>query len=175
MKEVEYKLISELAKNSRRSDRQLAEAIGSSQPTVTRALHRLKEKKVIKEFTIVPDFDQLGYEILAFTFLKFDRHILQDEYLKIRDKVIEREKESTSSAIMVLNGAGMGSDRLIVSYHQNYTTFLEHLQRMKQLSDYHITYVDSFIVSVKDKTNARPLSLSVLAEKIPRLMKTLQS
>ena len=36
LKDVELKLFSELMKNSRRSDRELAKVIGVSQPTVTR-------------------------------------------------------------------------------------------------------------------------------------------
>lgn len=52
MKEFELKLISELMKNSRRSDRDLAKAIGSSQPTVTRNRHRLEQQGIIKQYTI---------------------------------------------------------------------------------------------------------------------------
>ena len=36
LKPIDYKLLFELMKNSHRSDRQLAKALGVSQPTVTR-------------------------------------------------------------------------------------------------------------------------------------------
>ena len=62
MKEVELKLISELMKNSRRSDREVAKAIGISQPTVSRTISRLEKEGVIKEYTIIPDFDEKNVE-----------------------------------------------------------------------------------------------------------------
>jgi DNA-binding Lrp family transcriptional regulator len=175
MKETEYKLLSELAKNSRRSDRELARAVGVSQPTITRMIQKLGQQGIIKEYTIIPDFDKLGYEILAFTFLKYEKQISQQEYEKIKEKALELEKKSGSSTIMVLNGAGLGSDRIIVSYHEDYTTFLNYVKYMRQLSGFHISYVDSFVVSLSDKTNARPLTLSVLAEHIPHLKKNVKA
>jgi DNA-binding Lrp family transcriptional regulator len=42
MKDVELRLISELMKNSRRSDKELAKVIGVSQPTVTRIRLKLQ-------------------------------------------------------------------------------------------------------------------------------------
>jgi Lrp/AsnC family transcriptional regulator for asnA, asnC and gidA len=65
MKETELKLISELMKNSRRSDRELAKAIGVSQPTVSRMITRLEKEGVVKEYTIIPDFHKLGYSLVA--------------------------------------------------------------------------------------------------------------
>lgn len=43
MKKVELKLLSELMKNARRSDRDLAKVSGTSQPIVTRARNRLEK------------------------------------------------------------------------------------------------------------------------------------
>ncbi len=44
MKDVEFRLVSELMKNSRRSDRELARVLGISQPTVSRMLRKLKKE-----------------------------------------------------------------------------------------------------------------------------------
>jgi len=74
IRDVELKLISELLKNSRRSDRDLAKAIRVSQPTVSRMIKKLKSEGVIKEYSLIPDFHKLGFEILALTFLN-----VQDE------------------------------------------------------------------------------------------------
>jgi len=48
MKGIELKLVSELLKNSRRSDRDLAKTIEVSQPTVSRLLKKLKKDGIIK-------------------------------------------------------------------------------------------------------------------------------
>jgi len=73
VKKVERRILSELMKNSRRSDRELAKVIGSSQPTVTRARNRLEKEGYIQEYTIMPDFLKLGYEILAVTLFKYKK------------------------------------------------------------------------------------------------------
>jgi DNA-binding Lrp family transcriptional regulator len=65
MKETELKLISELMKNSRRSDRELAKAIGTSQPTVSRMIQKLEKQGIISEYTMIPDFTKLGYSLLT--------------------------------------------------------------------------------------------------------------
>jgi DNA-binding Lrp family transcriptional regulator len=56
MKDIERRLISELMKNSRRSDRELAKALGTSQPTITRTRGKLEREGIIKEYTMIPDF-----------------------------------------------------------------------------------------------------------------------
>jgi DNA-binding Lrp family transcriptional regulator len=70
MKDVELKLVVELMKNSRRSDRELARTLGVSQPTVTRTRARLEKEGFIKEYTIVPDFSKLGFGIMSVFFMK---------------------------------------------------------------------------------------------------------
>lgn len=50
MKKVELKVLSELMKNSKISDRELAKTIGVSQPTVTRARTRLEKNGYIQEY-----------------------------------------------------------------------------------------------------------------------------
>lgn len=57
-------------KNSRLSDTEMAERLRSSQPTITRTRNQLEKEGNIKSYTIVPDFVKLGYQILAFTFIK---------------------------------------------------------------------------------------------------------
>jgi DNA-binding Lrp family transcriptional regulator len=59
---VELRLISELMKNSRRSDRELGKVLGISQPTVSRMIKKLEKEGVIKEYNMMPDFAKLGYE-----------------------------------------------------------------------------------------------------------------
>jgi DNA-binding Lrp family transcriptional regulator len=71
MKDTELKLISELMKNSRRSDRELAKVIDSTQPTVTRMRRKLEKSGIIKEYTMIPDFNKLGYKLCSITLAGF--------------------------------------------------------------------------------------------------------
>jgi DNA-binding Lrp family transcriptional regulator len=53
VKDIELRLIAELMKNSRRSDRELTKIIGVSQPTVSRTIKRLDKEGYIKEYTAI--------------------------------------------------------------------------------------------------------------------------
>lgn len=61
-------------KNSKRSDRELSKIVRVSQPTITRT--RLEREGYIKEYTIIPDFAKLGFELLAITFVKLRLRML---------------------------------------------------------------------------------------------------
>ena len=64
-------LLFEYLKDSNRSDRQIAKVLGVSQPTVSRMKSRLLEEGVVRHFSAIPDFAKMGYEIMAFSFVKF--------------------------------------------------------------------------------------------------------
>lgn len=166
MKNVELRLISELVKNCRRSDRELSRALGVSQPTVSRMIKNLEEQGIVKEYTMIPDFHKLGYEIMAFTFLKYEKQPTEETLKKIREKGRELEKTTSSAAIMIMSGMGPKSDRVIISFHKNYSSLANLVRIMRGLSNYDISYVDSFIVSTGDKTHSRPLTLTAFASQL---------
>jgi DNA-binding Lrp family transcriptional regulator len=169
MKDVEFRLLSELVKNSRRNDKQLARKVGTSQPTINRAIRKLEKEGLIKEYTIIPDFCKLGYEILAFTFLKHNDQLSLEDYKKLREEALELEKKSASSTIIIMNGTGLEASRVIVSFHADYTTFANYVKRMKRLSKYYISYIDSFLVNLSDATSPRSMTFSFLAEHLMKL------
>jgi len=70
MKKRMMSLLLELLKDSKRSDRELAKVLGISQPTVSRMRWRLVKRGIIKDFTIIPDFVKMGYEIMAISSFK---------------------------------------------------------------------------------------------------------
>src|SRR5512136_121910 len=136
LKPIDYKLLFELMKDSHRSDRQIAKALGVSQPTVTRR-RGLLEKNYIEGYTIIPKFGQIGFEIAAFTFLKTKlNHVKGNE----RDAALSKMKEwylKQPNVIAVLDGQGMGWDAVCVSLHENYTGFAEFLRlQNSELSDF---------------------------------------
>ncbi len=69
LKDVMLKLLFEIMRNSRRSDRELARVLHISQPTVTRTRTRLEKEGMI-EYSGVPNLAKLGYEIIAVIFGK---------------------------------------------------------------------------------------------------------
>ena len=68
-REMELMILSELMKDSRRSDRELAKQLKMSQPTVSRIRNKLEKAGYIEEYTLIPNFTKLGYNLMALTFI----------------------------------------------------------------------------------------------------------
>ena len=158
LKDVELKLISELIKNSRRSDRELAKAIGISQPTVSRIRVRL-EKEGLIEYTAVPNLAKLGFEIIAIILAKRD-------YQKHPEYGIQKAKEfakKNPNIIFASIGNGLGYDRVAISIHKNYAEYSRFMQESKVCWGDFMSF-DSFLISLKSKDVVQPLSLRHFAD-----------
>ena len=105
MKERMMRLLLEYLKDSRRSDREIAKSIGVSQQTITRMRHRLVKEGVIKEFTVIPDFTKMGYEIMAITFAKSKMILNPKEKEKATKLVL-----TNPNIIFVAGAQGMGKN-----------------------------------------------------------------
>jgi DNA-binding Lrp family transcriptional regulator len=161
MKEVELKLISELMKNSRKSDRELAKAIGVSQPTVTRTRGRLEKEGVIKEYTMIPDFRKLGFKIMAITFA-LSRPLDKEGAEKVIKTLAESVKEKQFEFIMLERGRGLGFDGVVISLHEDYSSYLNVLEWIRQFDFLEVDKSDSFLINLDDNVRYRPLTFSTL-------------
>ncbi|TET72280.1 Lrp/AsnC family transcriptional regulator [Candidatus Bathyarchaeota archaeon] len=65
--DIDRKLIGELLRNSKRSYRELARAIGVSAATVINRVQRLESSGVIKDYSARLDHERLGYELTVVT------------------------------------------------------------------------------------------------------------
>ena len=65
--DIDRKLIGELLRNSKRSYRELARAIGVSAATVINRVQRLESSGVIKDYSTRLDHERLGYELTVIT------------------------------------------------------------------------------------------------------------
>jgi DNA-binding Lrp family transcriptional regulator len=164
MKEVELRLVSELMRNSRRSDRELAKVIGVSQPTIGRMIKKLEKEGIIKEYTMIPDFSKLGYGLLVLTFVKHARQFDSKELDEITRKGIERARQRRSQeTIMAERGIGLGYGSVIISYEKDYSSYLELVERLKKFEHLDLSSIQSFIIDLKDKVHYRSLTFSTIA------------
>jgi DNA-binding Lrp family transcriptional regulator len=172
VKMIERKLIAELMKNSRRSDRELARVVGVSQPTVSRMVKRLEKEGYIREYTMIPDFQKLGYELVALTFLKLKGNLSLEEAEKARETTKQRLKESSFPIVMLERGMGLGYDGVLVSLYEDYSSYTEHMNLLRTYPFLELSHIESFIISLSDKTRYRPLSLALIAEHLLKMKKT---
>jgi len=168
MKKTEWKLISELMKNSRRSDRELAHAIGVSQPTVSRTIKKLEKEGYIKEYTMIPDFHKLGYEIAALTFVKLKKGLDAEEIEKAKKTAKEHLKENSLEIIMVDKGIGLGYDGVFVSLHEDYTSYTKFKNRVSQDAHLESSSIESFLLSLSE-AHFRPLTFSTIAKHLLKM------
>ena len=143
-KELPQRLVQELLKNSKRSDRELAKVLGVSQPTITRARHRLERDGVIQDYTIIPDFKKMGFEILALTFVKMRADVLIGE---TREKTKEYAAKFPN-VILAYSGRGLGMTGVILSLHKNYTEYHRQLNMLRVDLKEITEDVQSFIVAI---------------------------
>ncbi len=163
LKPIDYKLLFELMKNSHRSDRQLARALGVSQPTVTRRRAML-EKSYIEGYTIIPKFGKIGFEIAAFTFLKSK---LKQKTGKEKDEALKKMKEwymNQPNVVLVQDGRGMGWDAICISLHQSFSDFAAFIRAQdSELSEW-IIESQTFHADLKPGIAIKPFNLEYLAK-----------
>jgi DNA-binding Lrp family transcriptional regulator len=162
LKPIDYKLLFELMKDSHRSDRQLAKALGVSQPTVTRRRSML-EKNYIEGYTIIPKFGQIGFEIAAFTFLKSK---LKQKTGKEKDEALKKMKDwymNQPNVVLVQDGRGMGWDAICISLHQSFSDFAAFIRAQdSELSEW-ISESQTFHADLKPGIAIKPFNLKYLA------------
>jgi DNA-binding Lrp family transcriptional regulator len=163
MKGVEVKLVSELMKNSRRSDREIAKAIGVSQPTASRMIKKLEKEGIIKEYTIIPDFKRLGYQIMAITFFGKQETEKKDERAELRKAALEMEKKTPQANLIVVNGIGLQKGRVAVNLFRDYSSYAEGMNIIKSLPHIDADRIESFLVDLNDEDNFRMLSMAAAA------------
>ena len=163
LKSIDYKLLWELLKNSRRSDRELAKALGTSQPTVTRRRANI-EKNFIDGYTAIPKWEKIGFEIIAFTFVKARIKYAKHEEREALFKKAREWMKKQPNVVFVVEGQGMGWDGICVSFHKNYSNFTEFIRKHNsELSDF-IIESQSFIADINPATVVKPFHLKYLSE-----------
>ncbi len=163
MRDVELRLIAELMKNSRRSDRDLAKLLGVSQPTVSRTIKRLEKEGYVREYTAIPDFCRLGFDLMSVSFVKFRASTTAGDIERMRKNASEFESQSGIPSLLIMNGMGLGSDRIIIMYHRNYSSYSRLVSIMKDRARGNVEKFESFLVSLNDRTHYQPLTLAALA------------
>jgi DNA-binding Lrp family transcriptional regulator len=162
LKPIDYKILFELMKDSHRSDRQLAKALGVSQPTVTRRRAMLEEN-FIEGYTVIPKFGQIGFEIAAITFLKSK---LKSAAGEDKTQALKKMKEwfmKQTNVVLVLDGRGMGWDTVCISLHENFENFAEFIRALdSELSDW-VVESQTFNADLKGGIIIKPFHLKYLA------------
>ncbi len=163
------KLIAELMKNSRRSDRELAKALDVSQPTITRTRQRLEKEGTIKEYTMIPNFQELGFQIMAVIFFKLAHTLSPQEVEEMQKESRRMEKENPTTFLLAMNGIGMREDAIVISFFRDYSEYAEYMRKakedaMKRLKPYvDAESIEGFLLNLEESTHYLPITFSRIA------------
>ena len=163
LKPIDRRILFELIKNSRRSDRELAKITNVSQPTITRRRTSL-EKELVESYTVIPKWTKLGYNLFAITLVKIKTDTASKEkYDTVRKRGMEWLM-SQPNILMAGGCRGMGVESFMISIHKTYADFDEfmHYYRL-ELGDL-AEDVQSIIVNLAGRELLKPFNVKYLAE-----------
>ena len=163
LRELDYKLLSELMKNAKRSDRQIAKVLKSSQPTITRTRAFL-EKELIDGYTIIPKWEKIGYAILAITFFKTKQALGIEEKYEAAHKKATKWLMQHPNVIMGGGCRGMGMDGFLMSVHKSYSDFDEFMFNHKRELGELVDDIQTVIVNLGGSAILKPLHFKYLAK-----------
>lgn len=163
LKDIDRRIISDLLKNSKQSDRQLGKKLGVSQATITRK-RKMLERELIEGYTIVPNWEKLGYELFVITFVKIRPGIAsKTRYQEVRERGL-KYLMTQPNILMTAASRGMGMDAFNLAVFKSYAEYDEWFKtfrlEMGDLAD----EIQSVIVNLKGKEVIKPLHFKYLAE-----------
>ena len=129
--EKDKSILTELKKNARKSTKKIATSVKMPRVTVHDRIQKMIDKGIIKSFTIIPDYEQIGLSSKVFIFVSFlhntnvsqrelarriaklqgicEVHIISGEYdllLKVRGKSLEEIGKLVVDKLRELKGVG---------------------------------------------------------------------
>jgi len=140
-------LLTELIKNSKRSDRDLSRILHVSQATVSRSRKKL-EGKGIKQYTVIPNLLEMGYQVLAFTFLgmkisgfgsSVDYWTKAKEWCRLHNEIIYGAA-----------GEGLNSNGVLISVHKSIYEYHKLLNEGRRVWADQLDSVQSFVISLEN-------------------------
>ncbi len=163
LKPLDYQILSDLLRNSDISDRKLAKKLGKSQPTITRRRSRL-EKTMIDGYTIVPRLKEMGFEIIAITFIAGKRNQLTGSRFEQAQERAKAWHAKHPNVIFAAAGQGMGWSGVVVSIHTSYSDYVRFKNEHDSEFGDVLNDTQSFLVDLNPKTTLKPFHVKYLAD-----------
>ena len=114
----------ELLRNSKISDRQLAQKLNTSQSTVTRIRSRI-EKKIQMTYTGIPDLSKLDINLIAFICGKCNNSKTE------MSSCIEKMVESFPRIIFASEGEGMGKNCIFIAINKDFNDYTDFVRELR--------------------------------------------
>lgn len=136
---------------------------GRSQPTISRTIKKLEREGTIKEYTMIPDFRRLGFNLMSVSFVKYKEGTPASDIAKMRNTARQLETERGLPYLLAMKGMGMNSDSILIMFHKDYSSYFTLRRMMLGAGEGDVANFESFLIDVNDKEHFLPLTLSALA------------
>jgi hypothetical protein len=101
---------------------------------------------------------------MAITFIRFIKELTPQELQETREYSKEIEKKHPEALLMIAEGMGLGFDRVIISLHRNYSSYVKVIDFVKTQARYiNASHIESFIIGLAEGVHYRPLTFSAIA------------
>ena len=164
-KEKLTSLLRELLIDSSRSDRELGKIIGASQPTVSRTKKTLLEKGLIQGYSAIPNFYEIGYELMAITFVKIKTNLSSMEERQKGHEIVQKWMMKQHNVMFASYCRGLDSDGFMISVHKNYKDFDHFMQKHNRELGHLLNDVKSALVNLDEEQMIKIFNFKYLAEK----------
>ena len=101
---------------------------------------------------------------MAVTFLKFKKELSDEDFKEARKLSIELRRKRSEAVLMAMNGMGLGFNRVLITFHKNYSSYMKSMDDAKAYPYVDASSVQSFMVNLIDEPHFLPLTLSAIAE-----------
>jgi DNA-binding Lrp family transcriptional regulator len=154
----EKQVLTELLKNCKIPDQEIAKRLKTSRPTIFKIRERLEKKGIIKGYFPMIDFEKINLNLQAVILYRW----------KDYSKTIELEKtvkfiKSLPEVIFFVKGEGMGSKTdLIISIHEDIKDYERFIRKLKYEWKDNIENVEVFLSSIEGVPKGYDLASPVL-------------
>lgn len=150
----EKQVLTELLKNCRISDQEIARRLKTSRPTIFKIRERLEKEGIIKRYVPIIDFEKLNLNLQSVVLYKW-RDYSKTEELENIIKFIKALPE----VILFIKGEGMGSKTdLIISIHEDLRDYERFIRKLKYEWKDNVENVEVFLSSIDGISKGYDLS-----------------
>ena len=140
----EKQVLTELLKDCKTSDQEIARRLKTSRPTIFKIRERLEKEGIIKRYMPIIDFEKLNLNLQSIILYKW-RDYSKTKELENTVKFIKTLPE----VILFIKGEGMGSKTdLIISIHEDLKDYERFIRKLKYEWKDNVENVEVFLSSI---------------------------
>lgn len=154
----EKQVLTELLKNCKISDQEIARRLKTSRPTIFKIRERLEKKGIIKGYVPLVDFEKLNLNLQSVILYRWK------DYSKTRElEKIIKLINSMPEVILFIKGEGIGSKTdLIISIHEDIKDYERFIRKLKYEWKDNVEGVEVFLSSIDGISKGYDLSSPAL-------------